>query len=83
MSVLFVMLPLALLTAGFFVWMFIRAVRGGQFDDLDSPPIRAIFDDDEFNPDKRPERRADAGRDAGPDTGPDAGAGVDEQNRAQ
>ncbi len=71
MSVLFLMLPLALLIAGFFVWMFIRAVRGGQFDDLDSPPIRAIFDDDGFDPEQRPDPRADAG------------PGGDEQNRAQ
>ncbi len=46
MSVLFIMLPIALVIAGFFVWLFIRSVRGGQFDDLDTPPIRAIFDDD-------------------------------------
>jgi len=45
--VIFIMLPLALLLAGFFVWGFIRSVRSGQYDDLDTPPIRAVFDDDE------------------------------------
>lgn len=47
MSVIYLMLPMALVIAGFFVWVFIRSVKGGQFDDLDTPPIRAIFDDDE------------------------------------
>ncbi len=42
-----IMLPLALLLAGLFVYGFIRSVRSGQFDDLDTPPIRAVFDDDE------------------------------------
>ena len=45
MSVLFVVLPLALLivaaAAGAFVW----ASRGGQFDDLDTPAVRALHDD--------------------------------------
>ncbi len=47
MSVILIMLPLALLLAGLFVYGFIRSVRSGQFDDLDTPPIRAVFDDDE------------------------------------
>lgn len=47
MSVILIMLPLALILAGIFVYGFIRSVRGGQYDDLDTPPIRAVFDDDE------------------------------------
>jgi cbb3-type cytochrome oxidase maturation protein len=54
MSVLYLMLPMALVIAGFFVWVFIRSVRGGQFDDLDTPPIRAIFDEDGAAPGDRP-----------------------------
>lgn len=47
MSVVLIMLPVALLLAGLGVWGFIRAAKGGQFDDLDTPPLRAVFDDDE------------------------------------
>lgn len=47
MSVIFIMLPMALLLAGLFVWGFIRAVTSGQYDDVDTPPIRAVFDDDD------------------------------------
>lgn len=46
MSILLIMLPAALLLAGLGVWAFIRAARAGQFDDLDTPPLRAVFDDD-------------------------------------
>jgi cbb3-type cytochrome oxidase maturation protein len=45
MSVLFVILPIALVIAGCAVVAFIMATRSGQFDDLDSPPHRAIHAD--------------------------------------
>lgn len=47
MSVIFIMLPVALVLAGVGVGAFIWAAKRGQFDDLDTPPIRAVFDDDE------------------------------------
>ncbi len=50
MSVIYIVLPLAILLAGGFVVGFMWAVRRGQFDDLDTPPMRAIFDDDEPKP---------------------------------
>jgi cbb3-type cytochrome oxidase maturation protein len=44
---IFVLLPLALLIAVIAVGFFIWAARTGQFDDLDTPAIRILFDDDE------------------------------------
>jgi cbb3-type cytochrome oxidase maturation protein len=46
MSVIFVMIPISLVLAGFGIWAFLRSVRSGQYDDMDTPPIRAVFDDD-------------------------------------
>ena len=46
MSVLYVMLPAALLIAGAAVVAFVRAARSGQFDDLDTPPHRILPDDE-------------------------------------
>jgi cbb3-type cytochrome oxidase maturation protein len=46
MSVVFVLLPLALLIAGIGVALFVWAVRSGQYDDLDTPPVRILFDDE-------------------------------------
>ncbi|MCW8138384.1 MAG: cbb3-type cytochrome oxidase assembly protein CcoS [Planctomycetota bacterium] len=47
MNVIFVMLPLALVMAGLFVWACVRAIRQGEFDDLETPALRAVFDDEE------------------------------------
>jgi cbb3-type cytochrome oxidase maturation protein len=46
MSVIFVVLPLALLLAGAAVWGFIWAARHGQFDDTDTPAYRVSQDED-------------------------------------
>jgi cbb3-type cytochrome oxidase maturation protein len=46
METIFVLLPLALLIAGIAVGFFIWAAMSGQFDDLDTPAIRILFDDE-------------------------------------
>jgi len=45
MNAVFVLLPLSLLIAGIAVALFIWAVRSGQYDDLDTPPVRILFDE--------------------------------------
>ncbi len=45
MTVLFVIMPLALLGAAAAVLAFVWSVRSGQLDDLDTPPRRILFDD--------------------------------------
>ena len=45
MSVLFVVLPLALAIVAAAVAAFVWASRRGQFDDLDTPALRALHDD--------------------------------------
>ncbi len=47
MSVIYVLLPVATLLAAAAVAGFIWAVRGGQLDDLDTPPIRVVYDEDD------------------------------------
>lgn len=46
MSILYVLIPLALLVLGIAVWAFFWAVGSGQFDDLDTPAMRIVLDDD-------------------------------------
>lgn len=46
MSILYVLIPLALVLLGVAVWAFFWAVGSGQFDDLDTPAIRIVMDDD-------------------------------------
>ena len=38
MDIVVVLLPLSVLLASTFLWLFIRAVSQGQFDDLDDEP---------------------------------------------
>ncbi len=47
MTVLYLLVPLALFFAAAAVATFIWAVRSGQFDDLETPAVRVLFDDDE------------------------------------
>ncbi|MHC4975310.1 MAG: cbb3-type cytochrome oxidase assembly protein CcoS [Planctomycetota bacterium] len=50
MSVLYIVLPLAIVFAAIALWIFIRSVKGGQFDDLDTPPMRMLMDEDDKGP---------------------------------
>ncbi|MFM7052496.1 MAG: cbb3-type cytochrome oxidase assembly protein CcoS [Planctomycetota bacterium] len=45
MELVFVALPVALVIAGGVLWAFVWAAKGDQFEDLDTPARRAIFDD--------------------------------------
>lgn len=45
MSVIYVVLPVAIVLAAAAVGAFIWAARRGQFDDLDSPRLRILGDD--------------------------------------
>jgi cbb3-type cytochrome oxidase maturation protein len=47
MSIIYIVLPMAVVLAACAVLAFIWAAKGGQFDDLDTPPIRALHGDDE------------------------------------
>ena len=46
MSVLQVLVPLAILIAGGFCAAWLWAVRRGQFDDIHTPALRMLNDDD-------------------------------------
>ncbi len=47
MSTLYIVLPIALVIAAAAVIAFIWAARSGQFDDLETPASRVLFDDEE------------------------------------
>lgn len=47
MSVLYMVLPLALIIATVAVWAFVWSVKRGQFDDLETPAMRILHDDTE------------------------------------
>ncbi len=46
MSVIFVLLPVALLFSAAALLVFVWAARSGQFDDLHTPALRILHDDE-------------------------------------
>ncbi|MEM6329845.1 MAG: cbb3-type cytochrome oxidase assembly protein CcoS [Planctomycetota bacterium] len=46
MSILFLMVPAALSLAAIAVAAFVWAARSGQFDEVDTPPVRMLLDDE-------------------------------------
>lgn len=46
MSSLFLLIPLAMLLLVFAIWAFFWAVRSGQFDDLDTPAVEILLDEE-------------------------------------
>lgn len=47
MEVMFVLLPAALVFAAAAVVVFLWAVRSGQFDDLETPAVRILHEDED------------------------------------
>jgi cbb3-type cytochrome oxidase maturation protein len=47
MNMLFVLIPLAILLLVVAIGAFFWAVRSGQFDDLDTPAVGILLDDDD------------------------------------
>lgn len=45
MNAIFFLIPIALSLGAVFAWLFLKAARSGQFDDLDDPPRRMLDDD--------------------------------------
>jgi cbb3-type cytochrome oxidase maturation protein len=56
MNILYFLIPLALLILAAAVWAFFWAVGSGQFDDLDTPAMRILLDDDKAPPPDDPDR---------------------------
>lgn len=60
MSILYLLIPLSLILLGLAVWAFFWAVKHDQFEDLEGPAHRILFDEDENDlpPEERERRRA-------------------------
>jgi len=46
MEILYLLIPLSLVLVGVIIWVFLWAVRSGQFDDLEGPAHQILMDDD-------------------------------------
>lgn len=61
MSMLYVLIPLAVMLLGVAVWALLWAIKSGQFDDLESHGWSVVLDDDQKPPpltdDEKPEEK--------------------------
>jgi cbb3-type cytochrome oxidase maturation protein len=47
MDILFLLIPISLIIMGIAVWLFLWAIRSGQFEDLEGPAHRILMDEDD------------------------------------
>jgi cbb3-type cytochrome oxidase maturation protein len=52
MSVLLLLIPVSVALASVFMLICLASIRGGQFDDLESPRWRILFDSNSDRPDE-------------------------------
>lgn len=65
MSIIYVMIPLALVLVALAVWALVWAIHSGQFDELESHGWTPVLDDDESPAPPPDEEQAPPGEDAG------------------
>jgi len=46
MSVIYFLISISVIVAGIFLYLFIKSVKSGQFDDAYTPSVRILFDDE-------------------------------------
>ncbi len=53
MEVIFLLIAISLILAGSFLFLFFRAMKGGQFDDNHTPAIRILFENEPKTKEKK------------------------------
>ncbi|MBS3742825.1 MAG: cbb3-type cytochrome oxidase assembly protein CcoS [Wenzhouxiangellaceae bacterium] len=57
MKIIYVLIPLSLMLLGLAVWAFFWAVKNDQFEDLDTPALDILDDDETEDSDTNREKR--------------------------
>ncbi|TGL61793.1 cbb3-type cytochrome oxidase assembly protein CcoS [Leptospira ognonensis] len=57
MEALYVTVPIAMAIALFFLGVFIKAFKKGQFDDIEAAKYRIFFEDEFPKPEKKPDTK--------------------------
>lgn len=50
MDIIYVLVPLSIALIAFAITVLFWAIKNGQFEDMDSPAHKILFDDDEHDP---------------------------------
>jgi cbb3-type cytochrome oxidase maturation protein len=59
MEIIYLLIPLSLVLVGLIVWIFLWAIRSGQFDDLEGPAHQILMDDDDVVVDRDEEVKSE------------------------
>lgn len=62
MSMLYVLIPLAVVLLAFAIWALLWAIKNGQFDDLESHGWSVVLDDDQKPPPMDDENSGDGNK---------------------
>jgi cbb3-type cytochrome oxidase maturation protein len=58
-DILFLLIPISLIIMGIAIWIFLWAIRSGQFEDLEGPAHRILMDDDDPRIPRKPQLKDD------------------------
>ncbi|TCK17091.1 cbb3-type cytochrome oxidase maturation protein [Thiogranum longum] len=58
-NILFLLIPVSLIIMGIAIWVFLWAIRSGQFEDLEGPAHRILMDDDDPRIPRKPQLKDD------------------------
>ncbi len=47
MEILLLLIPISIIIIGIIIWLFLWAIRSGQFDDLEGPAHEILMDSDD------------------------------------
>lgn len=61
MNILYLLVPISLIVMGVAVWVFLWAIRSGQYEDLEGPAHRILMDDDDPMVPRQSESKDDSG----------------------
>jgi cbb3-type cytochrome oxidase maturation protein len=58
MEIIYLLIPLSMVLVGLIAWIFVWAIRSGQFDDMEGPAHRILMDNDDIVKDPEDEPQA-------------------------
>ena len=61
MEIIYLLIPVSIVLLGLIVWIFLWAVRDGQYEDLEGPAHRILMDEDRVVARQKNSRRGGAG----------------------
>jgi len=57
MDILYLLIPISLIIVAIAVWVFMWAIRSGQYEDMEGPAHRILMDDDDPLVPRKPESK--------------------------